>query len=62
MDTYKITDPEKLGHAIIINNVATEFTGSRRDTEALMKTYQMMKFEVQLYEDCDDIVCISTLY
>ncbi len=58
LPTYKIINPKKLGHAVIINNVAKEFPGSKKDTEALMKTYQMMNFEVCLYEDCDDKVQI----
>ena len=58
-DTYQIINPDKLGHAVIINNVATEFPGSKKDTEAMVKTYQMIKFEVSLSEDCNDKVRIS---
>ncbi len=53
---YKIVDPKRLGHAIIINNVRSEYEGSVKDTEALMSVNKMMNFEVNLYEDCTDKV------
>ncbi len=48
--------PLQLGHAIVINNIATEFPGSRKDAEALVKTYELMNFDVTCYEDCTDTV------
>ncbi len=53
---YRIENPEKLGLAVIINNVKSEYQGSERDTDALIKAYEMMKFDVKLYEDCTDAV------
>ena len=55
-DVYKITDPTRLGHAIIINNVKSQYEGSEKDTDALMIVYKMMNFEVSLYEDCTEKV------
>ncbi len=37
---------------MIINNVKSEYEGSQKDTEALRKAYEMMNFEIMLYEDC----------
>ncbi len=45
-----------MGHAIVINNVATQYPGSRKDTDALVEAYKTMNFEVHLYENCDDSV------
>ena len=53
---YRIENPEKLGLAIIINNVKSEYEGSVKDTDALTKAYEAMKFDVKLYEDCTDEV------
>ncbi len=53
---YRIENPEKLGLAIIINNVKSEYEGSVKDTDALTKAYETMKFDVILYEDCTDEV------
>ncbi len=55
---YKIYNPDYLGRAIIINNVAKEFPGSKKDTAALSNMYHNLKFSVDLYEDCNDVVWI----
>ncbi len=51
-----ILNPQRVGLAVIINNIAKEFPGSLQDTEALTRTYRLMKFEVHLYEDLDESV------
>ena len=45
-----------LGHCVIINNLANECPGSMNDVEALKKVYEMMKFRVTIYQNCDDRV------
>ncbi len=50
---YPITNPEMLGHCVIINNVATEYPGSKKDVEAIEKVYEDMKFRVTIKENCD---------
>ena len=42
----------KLGHAVIINNVASEMPGSNEDVKALKQTYQTVGFEVHVHENC----------
>ncbi len=58
LQAYKIYNPNYLGRAIIINNVAKEFPGSKKDTAALSNMYRNLKFSVDLYEDCNDVVWI----
>ncbi len=53
---YKIENSLNLGHAVIINNVASEFPGSKKDAEKLRAVYTMMNFQVHVYEDIDDSV------
>ncbi len=53
---YKIQNPLNLGHAVIINNVASEYPGSKKDVEKLKEVYNMMNFQVHVYEDIDDSV------
>ncbi len=55
---YRINDPRHLGVAVVINNVASQYPGSRKDTNGLVEAYKKMKFEVHLFEDCDDMVNI----
>ena len=43
----------RLGHAVIVNNVASEMPGSNEDVEALKATYQTIGFDVQVHSDCD---------
>ena len=43
----------RLGHAIIVNNVASEMPGSLRDVEALEGAYETVGFDVQVHNDCD---------
>ena len=40
----------KLGHAVIINNVASEMPGSNEDVKVLKEAYQIVGFEVQVHE------------
>ena len=42
-----------LGRCVIINNVATEYPGSKKDVEAVEKVYGDMKFRVTVKENCD---------
>ena len=42
----------KLGHAIIINNIASEMPGSMEDVKALAEAYQTVGYEVQVHENC----------
>ena len=42
----------KLGHAVIINNVASEMAGSNEDVKALREAYQTVGFDVQVHENC----------
>ena len=53
-------DPNYLGKAVIINNVANEFPGSKNDTSALVSLFRMLKCNVDLHEDCDDVVSTCT--
>ena len=48
----------KLGHAVIINNIAREMSGSKVDVEALKEAYQTVGFEVQIHENCTAQVSI----
>ena len=48
----------RLGHAIIINNIRTEVTGSARDVQALQRAYETVGFDVQIHTDCTHMVCI----
>ena len=43
----------RLGHAIIVNNVAEEMPGSQVDVEALRSAYQKVGFDVQVHTDCE---------
>ena len=42
----------KLGHAVIINNIASEMPGSKEDVKALTEAYETVGFEVQVHENC----------
>ena len=42
----------RLGHAVILNNIASELPGSRLDVEALKNAYETVGFDVQVHEDC----------
>ena len=41
----------RLGHAIIVNNIASEMPGSLRDAEALKVAYKTIGFDVQVHND-----------
>ena len=51
-----------MGHALIINNVATQYAGSKEDANALINAYEKMKFTVHHHEDCDDAVSSRERY
>ena len=42
----------RLGHAVIVNNIASELPGSKVDVEALKDAYETVGFDVQVHEDC----------
>ena len=50
-----------LGHAVIINNIASEIPGSNEDVKALKQSCQTVGFEVQVHENCTAQVCICIL-
>ena len=52
MQAYTIYNPEMLGHAVIINNVADEFPGSKNETAKLAEVYTKMNFQVHVHENC----------
>ena len=49
-------DFPNLGHAVIVNNVAEEMSGSQVDVEALRIAYQKIGFEVHVHSNCTDLV------
>ena len=49
----------KLGHAVIINNVASEMPGSKEDVKALREAYETVGFQVHVHENCTAQVCSS---
>ena len=57
---YPMSKPN-LGHAVIINNVAKEFPGTKVDVEELQTTYQIMGFQVHVHNNCDDKVACDRL-
>ena len=48
----------RLGHAIIVNNVASEMPGSIEDVNALEATYKAIGFDVRVHQDCTETVLI----
>ncbi len=48
----------KLGHAVIINNVASDIPGSKMDVDKLRNVFEKMHFIVHVFEDCSDNVSI----
>ena len=42
----------RLGHAVIVNNVASEMRGSQKDVAALKAAYEKIGFDVQIHNDC----------
>ena len=42
----------RLGFAVIVNNVASEMVGSRKDVASLKAAYETIGFDVHIYEDC----------
>ena len=49
-------DLPRLGHALIVNNIASEMPGSLRDVEALKVAYKTIAFDVQVHNDCGEKV------
>ena len=46
----------KLGHAVIINNIASEMIGSNEDVKALKEAYETVGFNVQVHENLTEQV------
>ena len=46
----------KLGHAVIINNIASEMPGSNEDVKALKESYETVGYQVQVHENCTEQV------
>ena len=51
----------RLGHAVIVNNIATEMPGSLRDVEALVAAYKTIGFDVKIHNDCSAQVIFRTI-
>ena len=51
----------RLGHAIIVNNIASEMPGSLRDVDALKEAYETVGFDVQVHNDCGEKVLYGCL-
>ena len=49
-----------LGHAVIVNNVATEMPGSMHDVRALQRAYETVGFQVHVHTDCTGHVSTRT--
>ena len=45
-------DLPKLGHAVIVNNIASEMPGSNEDVKALKEAYETVGFDVKVHENC----------
>ena len=39
----------RLGHAVIVNNIASELPGSKLDVEALKDAYEIVGFDVPVH-------------
>ena len=46
----------RLGHAVIVNNVASAKPGSIEDVNALKVAYKAIGFDVQIHQDCSQTV------
>ena len=46
-------DQPRLGHAVIVNNVATEQPGSNVDVTALKAAYEKVGLDVHVHDNCD---------
>ena len=49
-------DLPRLGHAIIVNNVATEQEGTMKDVRALEEAFKILGFNVQVRLDLNQQV------
>ena len=47
----------KLGHAVIVNNVAKEMPGSMNDVKALEAAFRMVGFQVEAHTNMSKVVC-----
>ena len=47
----------KLGHAVIVNNVAKEMPGSMNDIKALEAAFKAVGFQVEVHTNMTKIVC-----
>ncbi len=54
--SYKISNPEKIGVAVIINNLGTDYPETKQEMASMNKMLKSMKFETFIYEGCDDMV------
>ena len=50
-----------LGHALIINNEASEFPQSERDVQALRAAYQLVGFKVIVFNDRNEQVSLHQM-
>ena len=48
----------KLGHAVIVNNVAKEMSGSMNDVKALEAAFRAVGSQVEVHTDMSKIVSI----
>ena len=55
-------DFPRLGHAVIINNIASEMPGSNEDVKALKDAYETVGFDVQVHENCSVQVSSNFLW
>ena len=51
----------KLGHTVIVNNVAKEMQGSMNDVKALEAAFKTVGFDVEVHTDMSKTVSILTL-
>ena len=45
-----------MGHAVIVNNVASEFPGTTMDSALLQETFRMIGFKVTMESNCSGMV------
>ena len=49
----------KMGHAVIVNNVAEEFPGTERDIQALKTALETIGFDVQVHRNLTITVIVT---
>lgn len=60
--SYQILNPKKIGIAVLINNLGTEYPETTQELSAMAETFSMMKFDTHVYEDCDDMVNLCVFH